>query len=117
MPSPSEFENFLISQNLQLLPDFRTSRSWIDLIALGPRVRIYEETYRILRKEGEKRKKIVCWSLSKPGKCPYDFLANLPMFVAAIPRAKQKMIHRPLLITTVIFVQIVITLILVGLLS
>lgn len=44
-------------------------------------------------------------------------LANLPMFVAAIPGAKQKMIHRPLLITTVIFVQIVLTLTLVGLLS
>jgi membrane-bound metal-dependent hydrolase YbcI (DUF457 family) len=44
-------------------------------------------------------------------------LANLPMFVAAIPGAKQKMIHRPLLITTVVFVQIVLTLILVGLLS
>jgi hypothetical protein len=44
-------------------------------------------------------------------------LANLPMFVAAIPGAKQKMIHRPLLITTVVFVQIVVTLTLVGLLS
>ena len=34
------------------------SRDRIDLVALGPRVRIYEETYRILRKEGgEKVKK------------------------------------------------------------
>jgi len=44
-------------------------------------------------------------------------LANLPMFVAAIPGAKQKMTNRPLLITSVVFVQIIVTLILVGLLS
>ena len=44
-------------------------------------------------------------------------LANLPMFVASIPVAKQKMTNRPLLITSVIFVQIVVTLTLVGLLS
>ena len=44
-------------------------------------------------------------------------LANLPMFIAAIPGAKQKMTNRPLLITSVIFVQIVVTLTLVGLLS
>jgi hypothetical protein len=44
-------------------------------------------------------------------------LANLPMFVAAIPGAKQRMIHRPLWITSVVFVQIVVTLLLVGLLS
>ncbi len=28
-----------------------SSKSQIDLVALGPRVRIYEETYRMLRKE------------------------------------------------------------------
>jgi len=44
-------------------------------------------------------------------------LANLPMFVAAIPGAKQKMTNRPLLITSVVFVQIIVTLTLVGLLS
>jgi hypothetical protein len=44
-------------------------------------------------------------------------LANLPMFVAAIPGAKQKMTNRPLLISSVVFVQIVVTLTLVGLLS
>lgn len=44
-------------------------------------------------------------------------LANLPMFVAAIPGAKQKMTNRPLLITSVVLVQIVVTLTLVGLLS
>ena len=44
-------------------------------------------------------------------------LANLPMFVAAIPGAKQKMTNRPLLITSVVFAQIVVTLTLVGLLS
>ncbi len=44
-------------------------------------------------------------------------ITNLPMFVATIPGAKQKMINRPLLITTVIFVQILVTLTLVGLLS
>jgi len=44
-------------------------------------------------------------------------LANLPMFIAAIPGAKQKMTNRPLLITSFIFVQIVVTLTLVGLLS
>jgi len=44
-------------------------------------------------------------------------ITNLPMFVATIPGGKQKMINRPLLITTVIFVQILVTLTLVGLLS
>ena len=44
-------------------------------------------------------------------------LANLPMFVASIPGAKQKMANRPLLITSFIFVQIIVTLTLVGLLS
>jgi hypothetical protein len=44
-------------------------------------------------------------------------LANLPMFISALPGGKGKMANRPLLITTVIFVQIVVTLTLVGLLS
>jgi hypothetical protein len=44
-------------------------------------------------------------------------LANLPMFVASVPGAKQKMANRPLLITTFVFVQIIVTLALVGLLS
>ena len=44
-------------------------------------------------------------------------LANLPMFVAAIPGAKQKMTNRPLLITSFVFVQIIVTLALVGFLS
>lgn len=33
-----------------------SSRNRIDLVALGPRVRIYEETYRILKKEVKERK-------------------------------------------------------------
>ena len=44
-------------------------------------------------------------------------LANLPMFIASLPGAKQKMANRPLLITSFIFVQIIVTLALVGLLS
>ena len=44
-------------------------------------------------------------------------VANLPMFIAAIPGAKQKMTNRPLFITSIVFAQIVITLTLVGLLS
>ena len=44
-------------------------------------------------------------------------LANLPMFVAAIPGGKQTMANRPLLITSFVFVQIIVTLALVGLLS
>jgi hypothetical protein len=44
-------------------------------------------------------------------------LANLPMFVASIPGAKQKMTNRPLLITSFVFLQIIVTLTLVGLLS
>ncbi len=34
-----------------------SSKSQIDLVALGPRVRIYEETYRLLRKEGREKGK------------------------------------------------------------
>ena len=33
------------------------SRNQIDLVAVGPRVRIYEETYRILRKEVKEKVK------------------------------------------------------------
>lgn len=44
-------------------------------------------------------------------------LANIPMFFAAVPGAKQKMSGRPLLITIIVFIQIIVTLILVGLLS
>ncbi len=57
MPALSEFENSLISQNLQLLPDFRTSRRRIDLVALDPRGSACEETYRMLRKEGREKGK------------------------------------------------------------
>ncbi len=32
-----------------------SSKRQIDLVALGPRVRIYEETYRLLKKEGRER--------------------------------------------------------------
>jgi hypothetical protein len=44
-------------------------------------------------------------------------LANLPMFVASLPGAKQKMANRPLLIPSFVFVQIIVTLALVALLS
>jgi hypothetical protein len=44
-------------------------------------------------------------------------IANLPMFVATIRGAKQKMSNSPVLITTVVFVQILVTLPLVGLVS
>ena len=30
-----------------------SSKRQIDLVALGPRVRIYEETYRLVKKEGK----------------------------------------------------------------
>ena len=42
-------------------------------------------------------------------------LANLPMFAAAIPGPERWLAHRPMLITTLIFAQIVVTLVLVGL--
>ena len=44
-------------------------------------------------------------------------LANLSMFFTAIPGIEKRMANRPLLITTVIFVQIMVTLSAVGLLS
>ncbi|MCX5891363.1 MAG: metal-dependent hydrolase [Deltaproteobacteria bacterium] len=44
-------------------------------------------------------------------------LANLSMFFKAIPGLEQKMAHRPLLITTVVLIQIIVTLIMVDLLS
>lgn len=44
-------------------------------------------------------------------------LANLSMFFTAIPGIEQRMANRPLLITTVILVQIIVTLSAVGLLS
>jgi hypothetical protein len=44
-------------------------------------------------------------------------LANLSMFFKAIPGLEQKMANRPLLITTVVLIQIVVTLTVVDLLS
>ena len=44
-------------------------------------------------------------------------LANLSMFFKAIPGVEQKMANRPLLITTVVLMQIIVTLIMVYLLS
>ena len=44
-------------------------------------------------------------------------LANLSMFVKTIPGLEQKMAHRPLLITAVVSIQIVVTLAVVDLLS
>lgn len=44
-------------------------------------------------------------------------LANLSMFFKAIPGIEQKMANRPLLITTVVLIQILVTLTVVGLLS
>ena len=43
--------------------------------------------------------------------------ANLPMFFPVMPALMQRLTHRPLLITTVVLIQIVVTLVVVGLLS
>ena len=43
--------------------------------------------------------------------------ANLSMFVRSVPGIEGKMANRPFLITTVIFAQIVVTLVVIGLLS
>lgn len=44
-------------------------------------------------------------------------VANMPLFFASMPVLKQRLAHRPRLITTMILIQIVVTLVVVGLLS
>ena len=65
---------------------------------------------------------IVCWWIYKGsfallGMIILFNLANLSMFFKAIPGFEQKMANRPLLITTVVLIQIVVTLTVVDLLS
>ena len=65
---------------------------------------------------------IVCWWIYGGGFALLAMivlfnLANLSMFFKAIPGVEQKMANRPLLITTVVLIQIVVTLTVVDLLS
>ena len=65
---------------------------------------------------------IVCWWIYGGGFALFAMivlfnLANLSMFFKAIPGLEQKMANRPLLITTVVLIQIVVTLTVVDLLS
>ena len=65
---------------------------------------------------------IVCWWIYGGGFALLAMivlfnLANLSMFFKAIPGLEQKMANRPLLITTVVLIQIVVTLTVVDLLS
>jgi hypothetical protein len=65
---------------------------------------------------------IFCWWIYRGGLALLAVivifnLANLSMFSRAVPGLEKEMANRPVLITTVVFVQIVATLALVGLLS
>lgn len=60
-----------------------------------------------------------CWWYYRGGKALLAVivlfnLANLSLFAAVIPGPEQWLAHRPAMITTLIFVQIVVTLVLVG---
>jgi hypothetical protein len=65
---------------------------------------------------------VACWWIFRGGKALLALIvvanvANISLFSAAIPGPEQWLAGRPLLVVTVIFVQIVLTLSLVGLLA
>ena len=100
------------AHDIALWPGIATPMLGLGLYAAAPMVAfVVELVYGVL-----------CWYVYKGGRgllalVTLGNLANLSFFSPAVPGPEQYMAGRPMLAVTVIFAQIVVTLVLVGILS